>query len=58
MESDRAELLRKAAEGGKYRRLYHHLRDLPGDEWKATFSDIEKILGFELPNSARVHRPW
>jgi hypothetical protein len=58
MPSDRAELLRKAAERGKYRRLYHHLRDLTGDEWKATFSDIENILEFQLPSSARVHRPW
>ena len=58
MSSDRADLLRNAAERGKYRRLYHHLRELTGDKWETTFSDIEKILGFKLPNSARVHRPW
>jgi len=34
------------------------LVQLAGDKWQATFVDIEKLLGFALPDSARVHRPW
>src|SRR5437870_9923349 len=54
------ELLRQTAEGGKYAPLYFHLVDLKGraKEWRATFSEVEKNLGFKLPKSARVHRPW
>jgi hypothetical protein len=29
-----------------------------GSEWRVTFGEIEKVLGFTLPNSARIHRPW
>jgi hypothetical protein len=56
--SARAELLRQAAERGKYVRLYRHLIGLSGSEWPTTFGQIEKILGFRLPDSARIHRPW
>ncbi len=48
----------KTAERGKYAPLFHHLRELRRREWKATFSEIEKVLGFKLPDSARIHRPW
>lgn len=54
----RRELLRQAAERGKYAPLYRHLTRLPGHEWRTTFAEIEKILGFKLPDSARIHRPW
>ena len=27
-------------------------------EWRTTFREIESIIGFELPASARLHRPW
>ena len=43
---------------GKYQRLYTHLCSLPGQEWRATFGEIEAIIGFKLPASARLHRPW
>ena len=49
---------RKAAVRGKYRRLYLHLCNLPPGEWRASFDDIEAIIGFELPASARAHRAW
>ena len=26
--------------------------------WRASFVEIETILGFSLPDSARIHRPW
>lgn len=29
-----------------------------GDEVPMTFAEIERILGFALPPSARKHRPW
>jgi hypothetical protein len=56
--SKRLELLRQAAERGKYQKLYRHLVGLRGKEWQTTFGEIEKILGSPLPDSARIHRPW
>ncbi len=26
--------------------------------WRVSFTDIEAVLGFTLPESARLHRPW
>lgn len=43
---------------GKYDPLAKHLKDLPRDEWKPSFEEIEDILGFQLPPSARRHRAW
>ena len=43
---------------GKYRRLYTYLRGLQVDEWRTSFNEIEAVVGFELPPSARLHRPW
>jgi len=56
----RLELLRQTAERGKYAPLYHHLRELSvqTNVWDTTFGEIEKLLKFPLPNSARIHRPW
>ena len=34
---------------GKYRHLYAYLCSLQKHEWRATFRDIESILGFPLP---------
>ena len=56
--ASRRELLRQMAQRGKYAPLYDHLEKLRGAEWPATFNEIEKILGFSLPDSARIHRPW
>ena len=49
---------RQMAARGKYQRLYSHLCSLPDPEWKVSFTDIEAVLGFELPDSARLYRPW
>jgi hypothetical protein len=54
----RRELLEAAAKRGKYAPLYRHLVELKKDEWLATFREVERILGFSLPDSARIHRPW
>ena len=43
---------------GKYGKLYADLRSLQNPEWRASFREIETVLGFELPPSARLHRPW
>ena len=58
MQSKRQEMLERAAQRGKYAPLHHHLMGLTGNEWTTTFADVEKVLGFELPDSARIHRPW
>ena len=63
MDLERLRLLRDAAKRGKYAPLHDFLverfllqsRDRA---WRTTFSEIEQILGFKLPKSARIHRPW
>lgn len=37
----------------KYDPLRHHLFKAQGNRWVASFSDIEAVLGFRLPDSAR-----
>ncbi|HEY9090641.1 DUF7662 domain-containing protein [Parasphingorhabdus sp.] len=54
----RRELLLEAVERGKYAPLYRHLLTRDGTEWQTTFSELENILGFSLPNSAHMYRPW
>lgn len=59
MATDRNRLMREAAARGKYAPLYRHLLSLwPETEWRAGFGEVERILGFRLPDSARLHRPW
>jgi len=43
---------------GKYEPLAEHLRRQLGDEWSAGFAEVEKVLGFSLPPSARAYREW
>ena len=58
MDLDRDRKYREMAIRGKYQRLYTYLCRLRAEEWRTTFSKIESILGFTLPVSARLHRPW
>ena len=58
MAMDRDRKYREMAIRGKYQRLYTHLCGLTTEEWRTSFGEIESILGFELPASARFHRPW
>lgn len=59
MTATRDKLVRDAAARGKYAPLYHHLLSAhPEPEWRTTFGEVETILGFRLPGSARLHRPW
>ena len=58
MVIDRNQKFREMAVRGKYQRLYTHLLVQQAQEWRTSFSEIESIIGFELPASARIHRPW
>lgn len=42
----------------KYAPLASFLKGYRGDACKATFEEIEDVLGFGLPPSARKHRAW
>ena len=54
----REQRYREMAGRGKYHKLYTPLSNLGTQEWNTSFNEIEAILGFELPASARLHRPW
>jgi hypothetical protein len=43
---------------GEYRLLYAYLRDRYADRLVLTFAQIEDLLGFSLPESARLDRDW
>ena len=59
MSATRDQLVRDAAARGKYAPLYRHLLCArPEPKWRTTFGELEAILGFRLPDSARLHRPW
>ena len=42
----------------KYDPLSKHLESLDVSAWQTNFREIERILGFSLPASARNHRSW
>lgn len=42
----------------KYKALQNYLNSLKRNCWKASFSEIEDIIGAELPASARKYRQW
>ena len=54
----RKQFTMRVAARGKYAPLFRHLCALEAHRWRTTFADIESILGFALPNSARIHRQW
>ena len=58
MAIDRNREYRKMVVRGKYQRLYTHLCGLVTEEWRTSFGEIEAVIGFDLPASARLHRPW
>lgn len=43
---------------GKYEPLAAHLESASADQWSATFEQVERVLDFHLPPSARKHREW
>ena len=42
----------------KYAALRDYLNTLRVDHWNSTFTEIEDVLGFPLPNSARRYQAW
>ena len=42
----------------KYERLQHHLASLAFEVWTPSFAEIEAIVGFSLPASARIYPAW
>ena len=42
----------------KYVNLAAHLASLDGKEWNPTFHEVEAVLGFPLPDSARSYPAW
>ncbi len=42
----------------KYAPLGRHLASRTDETWRTTFPEIEKLLGFTLPDSARKHPAW
>jgi hypothetical protein len=55
---EREDLLREAVKRGQYAKLYHKLRSLRGNQWAASFGQIEEVLGRSLPKSSRLYRAW
>ena len=49
---------KQKASTGKYQRLYERLLGLQSTEWQTSFSEVEFILGFGLPASARRYNAW
>jgi hypothetical protein len=43
---------------GKYLLLYKYLENRYADTVVLTFAQIEDLLGFALPDRARLHREW
>jgi hypothetical protein len=44
--------------GSRYQPLHDHLADRSDPVVRMTFTQIERVLGAELPASARKYRPW
>jgi hypothetical protein len=43
---------------GKYDALGRYLASQPAEQVPMTFGEIERVLGVQLPLSARKYRPW
>ena len=48
----------QVANAGEYQLLYKYLRDRYADRVVLTFAEIEDLLGFALPQLARVEPHW
>jgi hypothetical protein len=42
----------------KYQPLSERLRGHASDEWRASFAEVEEVLGFPLPKGARSRKAW
>ena len=50
--------MQEAASRGKYAPIYRRLAAMAGPDWRVSYAELEAILGFELPVSARLYRSW
>ena len=46
------------ATAGEYRTLHKYLQDRYADTVVMTFGEIEDLIGFSLPDAARVEPAW
>jgi hypothetical protein len=46
------------ADAGEYQLLYKYLRDRYANRVVLTFAEIEDLLGFSLPEHARLQQTW
>ena len=58
MDSTQHTKRKQKASEGKYQGLYTHLNGLQAKEWRTSFSEVESVLGFDLPPSARRYNAW
>lgn len=56
--SNKEELILKAVKRGKYASLFGFLVEKDENQIEMTFSELEEVLGFKLPDSAYLYRPW
>ena len=54
----KSELVEKAVRRGKYAAIFHFLAEKQGSVVAMKFAELESILGFSLPDSAYLYRPW
>ena len=54
MAVDQKDKYREMVIRGKYQRLYTYLSSLQIQEWRTSFNEVEAVIGFELPPSARL----
>ena len=58
MAAIRDGLVSEVAARGKYSSLHCHLLSVrPEPDWRTTFGELEAILGYRLPDPARLRRP-
>jgi len=48
----------KSPQNSKYYPLFQRLLDRPKEPWRPSFAEIEALLNFHLPPSARKRRAW
>ena len=58
MDKHQFRQLQERAARGKYKRLFMTLLVRRSGEWRATFDDVEGLLTFDLPKSARRNSAW
>lgn len=53
-----AAIIRRSVQAGKYVSLYTYLENRFADTVVLTFAEIEDLLGFTLPDLARLREDW